>query len=387
MRFCSSTFGQLLEPLNRRQFDAIVARHDGDAYDKSFGSWDQLAVLIFAQLSGIEGLRDLEVGWNANAHHHYHLRTGRLARSTLSDANARRSPAIFAETFALLAGQCDRKIRKEGEAVLRLIDATPVPLNSVLDWVKTNGRIKGLKLHVVYDPASDRPAHIEITDANINDVTIGEQFPIEAGMTYVFDKAYCKYPWWTAIHEAEATFVTRQKKRSKFRATLKRKLPRRLGDGFRIVDDYEVKFVSKGDSKLAIPLRRIRVRRDNGEKIVILTNDMCSTAVEIAGFYKQRWQIELLFRWIKQHLHIATFLGRNPNAVRLQIIAAMIAYVLLRIAMRRNVVKLPIIRFAALAASRLFSRIPLAKIHKPPEAHPSKAALKPTTGQFAFAYV
>lgn len=386
MRFCGSTFGQVLEPLSRRQFDAIVARHDGNAYDKSFESWDHLAVLIFAQLSGIKGLRDLEAGWNANAHHHYHLGTDGIARSTLSDANRRRPHTIFAETFTLLAGQCDRKVRRDGEAMLRLIDATPVPLSSAIDWVKTNGRIKGLKLHVVYDPVSDIPAHIEITDANVNDVTIGERFPVEPGMTYVFDKAYCKYPWWTAIHEAKATFVTRQKTSSRFRSRCKRKLRRRRGDGFRIIDDCEVRFMSRGDSKLAIPLRRIRLRRDDGEKLALLTNDMESPAVDIAGFYKQRWQIELLFRWIKQHLHIKSFLGRNPNAIRLQIVAAMIAYILLRIAMRSRLVKIPLIRFAALLASRLFSRIHLAKIDKPPEVHPSRPAPKPDPGQFELSF-
>jgi putative transposase len=386
MRFCGSTFGQVLEPISRRQFDAIVVRHDGNAYDKCFESWDHLTILIFAQLSGIAGLRDLEASWNANAHHHYHLRTGRIARSTLSDANRRRPPAVFCAVFEALTRQCDRKVRREGEAVLRLIDATPVPLGAAIGWGKSNGRIRGLKLHVVYDPVCDMPAYIEITDANVNDVTMGEQFPVEAGMTYVFDKAYCKYPWWTAIHDAGAFFVTRQKISARFRSTLKRKLRHPIGDGFRIVDDCEVELVSKGDTKLDIPLRRIRLRRDDGEKITLLTNDMDRSPVEIAAFYKARWQIELLFRWIKQHLHIKTFLGRNPNAVRLQIVAAMIAYILLRIARRKYVSKLPIIRFAALLAQRLFWRIHLNNIDKPPEPHPSKPLPKPPLNQLRFAY-
>jgi IS4 transposase len=381
MRFCGSTFGQILEPISRRQFDAIVDRHDGNSYDKRFDSWDHLTALVFAQLSGTRSLRDLEATWNANSHHHYHLGTGRIARSTLGDANERRPQAVFADTFTMLAQQSDRGSRREGEAMLRLIDSTPVPLSPSIDWVKTSGRTKGLKLHVVYDPVSDTPTNIEITHANVHDMSVLHLFAIEPGAAYVFDRAYCKYPWWTAIHQAKATFVTRQKSSSKFHSKLKRKLRRHLGDGFRVVDDCEVKFVSRGDSKLSIPLRRIRVRRDDGKKITLITNDMTSSAIDIAGLYKARWQIELLFRWIKQHLHIEDFLGRNQNAVRLQIIAAMIAYILLRIAMRRSLIKIPIVRFAALVASRLFTRIDLAAIDKPPNVHPSKPARRPATTQ------
>lgn len=385
MRYKNSIFGHLLKPISRRQFDASVARHNADAYDKEFKSWDHLLLLIFVQLSGVNSLRGVESAWNANSNHHYHLGGGEIARSTVSDANARRPLAVFNETFCQLSSLADRAVRREGKAMLRLIDSTPVPLSPAIAWVKSNGRIKGLKLHVVYDPQSDTPTHIEITNANINDVTIGEQFPIRPGFVHVFDKAYCKYPWWTAIHEASATFVTRQKTSSKFRAISKRKPRKRNGDGFRIIDEAVVKFISRGDSKLAIPLRRIRVRRDDGAKIILITNDMLRSAVEIAGFYKKRWQIELLFRWIKQHLHIGKFLGRNQNAIRLQIVAAMIAYLLLRLAARENLVKIPIIRFAGLVADRLFLRIPIARIDKPPDAHPSKPRCSLNQMEFAYA--
>ena len=388
MRYSDSIFGHILKPISRRWFDSVVVRHGADAYDKSFNSWDHLTLLVFAQLSGTEGLRGLEAVWNANANHHYHLGgVGEIARSTVSDANARRPLAVFSETFAMLSGMADRTLRREGGEMLSLIDSTPIPLGKIINWAKWNGRIKGLKLHVVYDPVSDNPTHIEITDANVNDVTIGERFPIKPGFTHVFDKAYCKYPWWTAIHEAGATFVTRQKATSKFRATRRRKLKSRRGDGFAIIEDAEVKFVSKGDSRLAIPMRRIRLRRDDGTKIALVTNDMERTAVEIAGFYKKRWQIELLFRWIKQHLHIKSFLGRNPNAIRLQIVAAMIAYLLLRLAARENIVKIPIIRFTGLIAARLFMRAAIAHIDKPQEVHPSHPRPKHSLDQWEFCYV
>src|SRR5882757_8495783 len=298
MRYSDSILGNLLKPISRRWFDALVDRHAGNAYDKRFGSWDHVVALVYAQLGGIGSLRALEAAWNANAHHHYHLGVGKLARSTLADANARRPLAIFIETFAKLSGLADRTLRREGDEMIRLIDATPVPLGKLIDWAKWNGRIKGLKLHVVYDPAADNPTHIAITDANVNDIEVGRQLPIEAGCTYVFDKAYCLYRWWTRLHEAEARFVTRMKTTARFRAYQWRPLKKRKACGFTILDDAEVRLVSKGNAKLAIPMRRIRLKRQGGEKITLITNDLQRSAIAIAGLYKTRWQIELLFRWI-----------------------------------------------------------------------------------------
>jgi putative transposase len=381
MRYCDSIFGHLLKPIDRRWFEALVDRHGSNAYDKSFKSWDHLVFLIFAQLSGIEGLRGLEGVWNANAHHHYHLGVGEVARTTVSDANARRPAAIFSETFAKLSALASRSLRKEGDAMLRLIDSTPIPLGELFDWAKGNGRIRGLKLHTVYDPLADNPTKIEITHANVNDIQIGEAFPLEAGITYVFDKAYCKYPWWTAISDAGAIFVTRKKTSSRFRAFCRRPLRKRKADGFIVLEDAEVKLVSKGDSKLAIPMRRISIKRDEGGKITLLTNDMQRSALEIAALYKMRWQIELLFRWIKQHLKLKRFLGRNENAIRLQVIAAMIAYLLLRLVVRGSRLKMPVIRLADLLTARIFMRADIHDIDKPPQIHPSKARPKANPGQ------
>ena len=125
MRFADSIFAGLLKPIDRRQFQKIVDQHDGDAYDKSFKSWDHLIALIYAQLAGIDGLRALEAGFNANPQHHYHLGTGELSRSTLSDANARRPTGIFAQLFGMLSASSDRRTRHEGAEMVRLIDASP----------------------------------------------------------------------------------------------------------------------------------------------------------------------------------------------------------------------------------------------------------------------
>jgi putative transposase len=386
MRYSDSILGNLLKPISRRWFEALVDRHAGNAYDKKFESWHHLVALVYAQLAGVGSLRALEAAWNANAHHHYHLGVGRLARSTLADANSRRPLAIFAETFGKLSGLADRLVRREGDEMLRLLDSTPIPLGKLIDWAKRNGRIRGLKMHVVYDPVADNPTFVDITDANVNDIEVGRTVPIEAGCTYVFDKGYCRYDWWADIDAASASFVTRLKSSARFRAQRWRPVEQTRGNGFTILDDAEVKLVSKGDSKLAIPMRRIRLRRDDGTKLALLTNDLERSAVDIGQLYKTRWQIELLFRWIKQHLKIRTFLGHNPNAIRLQLLAAMIAYILLRIAARHSFLKIPAIRFAELVAARLFTRTAVFDLDKPNRSNPARAAPKCPPNQMTFSY-
>jgi putative transposase len=389
MQFSNSTFVQLLKPINRRQFTEIVERHGGNAYDKSFKSWDHLVTLIYAQFTCTTGLRGLTETWNASPQHHYHLGSQvRLNRSTVADANQRRPVAVFADTFSLVASQLDSTVRREGKEMVRILDSTPIPLGKLCDWAKSNGRIRGMKVHVVYDPKSDCPRVLDMTDANVNDAQIGRTVAIETGATYVFDKGYCHYGWWCAIHDAQSFFVTRPKISMKLKLVADRPVVESKGDGFTVLEDSEVKFASKGDSKLPMRLRRVRVKRHKGGgTIVLLTNDLERSAVEIAALYKGRWQIELLFRWMKQHLKIRKFLGNNDNAIRLQLLAAMIAFALLRIAARTFRVTMSILRFTDLIAQFIFERRNLAAIDKPPPVNPSKRRDRSVANQLSLAYV
>lgn len=386
MRFIDSIFGSLLKPIDRRAFQAAVERHHGDAYDKSFKSWDHLVTLIYAQLSSVDTLRGLEAAFNANAQAHYHLGVDAIARTTVSDANARRPTGPFAETFAMLSAQADRQTRQHGAAMVRLIDSSPVPLGKLCRWPTWNGRIRGMKLHVVYDPHADVPRCVEITPANVNDVEVGRRTPVARATTYVFDKGYCHFGWWRKINDGGAFFVTRAKVNLRLRAVAWRLRAPIADDGFTVLDDAEVIYVSKGNARLPIPLRRIRVRRDKGGKITLITNDLTRSAGEIAALYKSRWQIELLFRWIKQHLRIKKFLGNNENAIRLQILAAMIAYLLLRIAARLHRITLPALRLAELVGQRLFLRRPMTEIDRPPPYNPSQPKRRLSPDQLEFCY-
>ncbi len=341
---------------------------------------------MYAQLAGINGLRALEATFNANSQHHYHLGTDNLVRSTLSDANARRPVGIFAQVFAMLAETADRQTWREGTEMVRLIDASPIPLDNFCKWAKWNGRIRGMKLHVVYDPLADVPTCVEVTPANINDVEIGRDVPIKAGTTYVFDKGYCRFDWWQKINDSKAFFVTRKKVNMRLRAVKHRTNRKRKGDGFKVIADDEVVLASKSNARLPIPLRRIKIRREKGGVITLLTNDLARTAIEIAALYKSRWQIELLFRWIKQHLDIRKFLGRNDNAIRLQVLAAMIAYLLLRIAARVNCITMLPLRLAELVSQFLFTRRSIATITKPPPINPSKRQQRISPNQLELCY-
>src|SRR5438552_27071 len=223
-------------------------------------------------------------------------------------------------------------------------------------------------------------------EATFNDVEIGRDVPIKAGTTYVFDKGYCRFDWWQKINDSKAFFVTRKKVNMRLRAVKHRTNRKRKGDGFNVIADDEVVLASKSNARLPIPLRRIKIRREKGGVITLLTNDLARTAIEIAALYKSRWQIELLFRWIKQHLDIRKFLGRNDNAIRLQVLAAMIAYLLLRIAARVNCTTMLPLRLAELVSQFLFTRRSIATITKPPPINPSNRQQRISPNQLELCY-
>jgi hypothetical protein len=382
----ASIFESVLKPVSRRAFDERCESLNAEAYDKSLKAWPHLLVVISAQLSGMMSLRQTAASWSLQTTSHYHLgtRCAKVPRSTLSDANKRRPPELFASVFTQLSGLADRSLRRDSGPFVRLIDASPIPLSTLFDWRASNGRINGAKLHLVFDPDTSVPLQADITPANINDVSYAAHVTLQAGFTYVFDKGYNSLAFWQAIADADAVFVTRPKKNAALTVTRTRRLLKNDKDAGALLDE-EVRHdsASKGRLELDFPMRRLKVQRSDGKAIEILTNDMTRTACEISALYRQRWQIELLFRWIKQHLKIRRFIGRSENAVKLQIFAALIAYVLLRIAAAaKSLSHLEPIRLAELVSAYLFTRKPLHRIDKPPEryipqprTHPNQMSL------------
>jgi putative transposase len=377
MHFSPTVFSSLLKPINRRQFDASVAHHKGDAYAKRLSSWEHLVALVYAQVSGADSLRAISTGFNAQSHQHYHLGARPVARATLSDANARRSPAIFTDLLGQLIAQLGKKARKDADFAMRMIDSTPIPLGKRFACAAHNGRINGLKLHVLFDPETPSPLHTDITPANVNDVSFRDQVSLEAGITYVFDKGYCHYAWWSDIHAAGAFFVTRPKANAGWTIVATRPVTSSQtskDDGFVVLADHDVVSASQGPKarKFTIPMRLITIKRADGNTLTLITNDKSRPARDIALCYKARWSIELFFKWIKQNLNLSRFIGRSENAVRLQIIVAMIAFVLIQIARKAIQAPLTTQRFRQLIAAFLPTRRSLYDLEKPPPINPTK---------------
>jgi IS4 transposase len=202
-----------------------------------------------------------------------------------------------------------------------------------LEWAgELATRIPGLRLHLLYANNQQLPVYFTLTGENVPDVTEGRLIPIQPGAIYVFDKGYCDYGWWSRIDAAGASFVTRLKKNAG--VSIKRTRPLKPGV-HSILSDAEFSFkhasnrAGHRNAYAGATLRRIEVSRDGGETLVLVTNDLDSSAAKIAALYKERWQIELFFKWIKQNLKIKKFLAENENAIRIQLLTALISYVLL----------------------------------------------------------
>lgn len=333
-----SRIQQIMEALPHETFNRIVKAHEADKHSKGFGCWDQLIAMIYAQLSGASSLRVLESGFNSQSNHHYHLGTEPIRRSTLADANARRNTEVFAETARILMTQAQRGLRQECADLLYLLDSTSITLKGqgFEEWTQSNRtrHIQGLKLHVLYASNEQIPVWHSITAPNVCDIEEGIKIRIEPGATYVFDKGYCHYNWWHEINRQNAYFVTRFKSNAVLTVNQTNAIP--AADATIVLKDEIIQFANRtprgGHKNLYLePLRRVTIDRPGRDPLVFATNDLKSPAIKIAQRYKERWGIELLFKWIKQHLRIKKFFGRSENAVRIQLLTALISYLLLAI--------------------------------------------------------
>lgn len=343
--YSNTRFGELMKGLPRGYFERTVERLGADKHTKGFGSWDQLVAMLYAQLSGCRSLREVEVGFNQHSAHHYHLGTRAIRRSTLADANSRRGSQLFAGLCAQLSRQAHRKLKGELGNLLYLIDSTPIPLKGLGydSWAPAGrtDRTQGLKVHMLLAAEAAVPVEQVITPPNVNDVEVGRGFPIESGATYVFDKGYCDYNWWYRLQQQAAFFVTRLKRNAGIEIVEQRGVP--TGDGAGIIEDAVIRFRHKrpGGQRMnayhGTLLRRLVVARpDKRTPLILVTNDRERSAAEIAALYKQRWEIELFFKWLKQNLKIKRFLGRSENAVKIQLYTALIAYLLVHLYRKRT---------------------------------------------------
>ena len=327
-------FAQLLEYLDYDKFCHLVDKHDGNRYVKLLTCWNQLLALMFGQLSNRESLRDLIVALEAHQSKCFHLGLGRkpVAKTTLATANQNRDFRIFEEFAFYMMAQAREKraadIFKLGGKVYAF-DSTTTPLClSVFWWAKFRKKKGGVKAHVLYDLEAQVPAFYHITTASVYDSKAMPEITYETNAYYVFDRGYNNFKELYRIHRAESFFVVRAKTNLQYRCVRwKRRMPKN------ILTDAEIELtVYKSRKDYPENLRLVRYYDEEQDReLTFLTNAMDLTALQIADLYKNRWQIELFFKWLKQHLKIKKFWGTTENAVRIQISAAITAYCLVAI--------------------------------------------------------
>jgi hypothetical protein len=327
-------FAQLTEFLPKRVFDGFVKKYSGNRYVKHFTCWNQMLCMIFGQLTGRDSLRDLIVAIEAHKQKIYHLGFGKnVTRSNLAKANEKRNSKIF-EEFAYYLIDIARRKRSNDDFQIKgkvyAFDSSTIDLClSIFWWAKFRKNKAGIKLHTLFDVVTLIPAFIHITEATVNDVNAMDLIPFETGAYYVLDRGYIDFSRLYKINLLLAFFVVRAKSNLKFRRIYSNKVDKSKGvlcdqigllTGFYSSKDYPEK------------IRRVKYF-DNEDKrtFVFLTNNFELSATDIALLYKNRWKVELFFKWIKQHLKVKSFWGFTENAVRTQIFCAIISYCLVAI--------------------------------------------------------
>ena len=331
----SYVFSQLVSvALDRNHFNYLVRKYEGDKYVKHFTCWNQLLVMMFGQLCNRESLRDLTNAVAAHQKKCYHLGFGKhVSKTNLAYANSNRDYRIFEEYAYYLIAEARKKratdIFQLGGNVYAF-DSTTIDLClSVFWWAKFRKHKGGIKVHTLYDVETQVPAFFHITEAAVHDSKVMSVIPYETGSYYVFDRGYNDFKQLYRIEEIGSYFVIRAKKNLQYRVL---KWKRRMPEN--VLSDAEIELTGYYPSK-HYPKRLRLVRYHDPEQnrdFMFLTNAMSLTSLQIANLYKNRWQVELFFNWLKQHLKIKKFWGASENAVRIQIYCAICAYCLVAIA-------------------------------------------------------
>lgn len=326
-------FSQLISFLDRNKFNYIVRTYQGDKYVKHFSCWNQLLALMFGQLSNRESLRSLIVALDAHHSKCYHLGMGKnISKSSLARANQDRDCRIFEEYAYYLVSQAKQKrvstIFNLGGSVYAF-DSTTIDLClSVFWWAKFRKRKGGIKIHTLYEVETQIPTFFHITEASVHDSKVMKEIPYESGSYYIFDRAYSNFKALYKIHQIEAFFVIRAKKNIQYKAMKwKRRLPKNvLSDvTIELTGFYPKKYYSES-------IRLVRYwDEEQKREFTFLSNAFHISALQVAELYKNRWQVELFFKWLKQHLKIKKFWGTTENAVRVQIYTAICTYCLVAI--------------------------------------------------------
>jgi hypothetical protein len=358
----------LMQAIPWGSFDRLVADRGADDRSRGFNCRDHLTAMIGAALGGLNGLRQTVAGLLPGRGPLHLMGRKPPRRSTLADANSQRDPGLFFDLFMTMLPILGRTERRDMREAVRLIDSTQVNLGlRMRKWVGLHRGEPTAKIHVVYDPRAGQPVYFALTPAKVSDIAAARRMlPIEPGATYVFDLGYYDFSWFAKLVDNNCIFVTRLKCYTKLHDLTHRSVER----GGPILSDTTGRLPKRLAASRRNPFqavgREIVVSIDAKRSLRLFTNDLGSPAESIADLYKERWQIELFFKWIKQNLRIDRFMGTSENAVRIQIATALIAYLLIRHAQAKLAIghRAPII--LAVVRGQLFTRRTLAELLNPP---------------------
>jgi hypothetical protein len=330
-------FAQVMEFVPWTSFTRIVQRHGGDSGVRALSCAEQFRAMAFAQLTWRESLRDIEASLSANAGKLYAMGfRSAVKRSTLADANESRDWRIWSDLAALLIRRARKLYASESALGVELdntvyaLDSSTIDLClSLFAWAPFRSTKAAIKLHTLLDLRGAIPAFIHISDGKLHDVNVLDMLAFEAGAFYVMDRGYVDFARLYALHQAGAFFVTRAKSPMDARRVYSALTDRSTG----VIADQQVMLNGHYSAKkYPEHLRRVRFKDpESGKTLVFLTNNTTLPALTIAALYKSRWQVELFFKWIKQHLRIKKFLGNSENAVKTQVWCAVATYVLIAI--------------------------------------------------------
>ena len=359
-----TVFAQIMSHIPKHSFRKCVNRYNGNYKVQSFSCWEQFLVMSFAQLTFRESLRDIESCLRAMQPKLYHLGIkSQVSRSTLADANENRDWRIYSDFAYILIDIAkelykDEYLFKELEETVYALDSTTIDLCITLfPWAKFRKTKGAVKLHTLLDLQNNIPSYIYITDGSVHDVNVLDYLITEIGAYYVIDKGYIDFGRLYSLHLNKSYFITRAKTNMQFRRIYSHQIDKSTG----LICDQTITLRNYSVSKdYPEKLRRIKYFNDEKNKrFVFITNNFSLPAITIANLYKQRWQIELFFKWIKQHLRIKSFYGNSPNAVKTQIWIAISTFVLLAIVKKRLKIDQTLYTFLKVLSISIFEKTPI----------------------------
>ncbi len=389
MNLGKTLFAQLMEFVPWTSFARIVVRYGGDSRVRSLSCTEQFRAMAFAQLTYRESLRDIETCLLANQTRLYGMGfRAPVRRSTLADANEGRDWRIWEDLAALLIRRarklyCNDSFGVELDNTVYALDATTIDLClSLFPWAPFRSTKAAVKLHTLLDLRGNIPAFIHISGGKTHEVNVLDILTIEAGAFYVMDRGYLDFSRLFALHQAGAFFVTRAKRGMDARRVYSMPADRSFGvicdqrialNGFYIAQDYPEQ------------LRRIRFKDpESGKTLVFLTNNTALPALTIAALYKSRWQVELFFKWIKQHLRIKRFIGNSENAVKTQVWCAVATYVLIAIVKKELQLDASLYTLLQILSVSVFEKTPLSQAFAGSEQFPEQTDFSNQLNLFDF---